>query len=306
MPGIVAMSASWNAKRHADAKGMVEELRGLGIERLEAGYLMRPAQLTELCEWLPASGVQVVSIHNFCPVPPEHQCSWGDDFLLSSPDEETRKRGVQATLQTVEWARRLGAQVIVMHLGQVGVDKTIFKTIKQSVANGNAGQHALRSLVTEARQERDRLAPPYLQAVKRSLDDILARLPPGLALGLECRSDYHEIPNVSEAQQLLDEYGDPVGYWHDVGHAYMQEIMGFYESDEYIQTLHHRLIGWHIHDSLRVSDHRAPGAGEIDFDKSVKPYLKDGALQVLEFHPRVTRAEAAQGIEFLRMKNIIS
>ena len=306
MSSAVAMSTSWNAKRHADAKGVVEELCGLGIERLEVGYLMGLVQLTDLCALLPAGRVQVVSIHNFCPVPPEHKCSWGDDFLLSSPDEEKRKQGVRSTLQTAEWARRLGAQVVVMHLGEVGVDKGIFKTIKQSVANEDVDQHALKSLVVEARQERDRLAPPYLEAVKKSLDDILAQLPSGLVLGLESRSDYYQIPNMGEAQQLLEEYGDSVGYWHDVGHSYMQEIMGFYEPDEYIKTLHHRLIGWHIHDSLRVSDHRVPGAGAIDFDTSVKPYSKDGALQVLEFHPRVTRAEAAQGIEFLRTKNIIA
>ena len=305
MPRAVAMSTSWNAKRHADAKGVVEEILGLGIKHLEVGYLMGLTQLDELCELLPAGHVQVVSIHNFCPVPPEHKCSWGDDFLLSSSDEEKRKLGVQSTLQTTEWARRLGAQAVVMHLGEVSVDKGIFKTIKQSVANGNADQPTLKSLVVEAKKERDRLAPPHLEAVKKSLDDILAQLPSGLVLGLESRSDYYQIPNLSEAQQLLEEYGDSVGYWHDVGHAYMQEIMGFYEPDEYIKTLHRQLIGWHIHDSLRVSDHRAPGAGAIDFDASVKPYLKDGALQVLEFHPRIARTEAAQGIEFLRTKNII-
>jgi len=76
MPGAVAMSTSWNAKRHADATGVVEELRGLGIEHLEAGYLMGLTQLTELCELLPAGRAHVVSVHNFCPVPPEHKCSW--------------------------------------------------------------------------------------------------------------------------------------------------------------------------------------------------------------------------------------
>jgi sugar phosphate isomerase/epimerase len=254
---------------------------------------------------LPHGKRRVISIHNFCPVPPEHKCSWGDDYLLSSPEEAKRTLGVQSTLQTIEWAKRLGASVVVMHLGEVEVDKAIFKTIKQSVANGSADQHALAMLVAVARKERDRRAPRHLDAARKSLDDILAQLPSGIILGLECRSDYYQIPNVSEAQQLLAEYGDAVGYWHDVGHAHMQEIMGFYKPDEYIRTLHDRLIGWHIHDSLRVSDHRAPGDGEIDFNASVKPYLKDDALKVLEFHPRMTRTEAARGIELLQAMNII-
>jgi sugar phosphate isomerase/epimerase len=144
-----------------------------------------------------------------------------------------------------------------------------------------------------------------LDAARRTLDDVLTQLPEGIVIGIENRSDYHEIPNLSELQQLLDEYGDAVGYWHDVGHAYMQELAGFYEKDAYIKTLQCRLIGAHIHDALGFSDHRAPGYGEIDFESSLKPYLNDGVLRVLELHSRVTPEEAAYGIQFLRTMNII-
>ncbi len=299
----LAMSTGWNSKRHADAQGIVEEILGLGIDQIEAGYALTLSQLEGLVQLLPR--VHVVSIHNFCPKPTTHTREWGDDFLLSSLDEDKRKSGVQAALQTFEWAKRLRARVMVMHLGQVEMDKTTCKAIKQQVSEGNADAHALAKAVAEVKESRARLAPRHLQAVRRSLDDILSKTRGEIIFGFENRSDYYEIPNIEEMEQLLVEYGNAVGYWHDVGHAFMQEIMGWYAPDEHIRTLHRRLVGLHIHDSLRVSDHRAPGYGEIAFESSLKPYARDGVLQVLELHSRTTREEAVSGIELLKMRQII-
>jgi len=303
MSNSLAMSTSWNAKRHVGAKGVVEEIVGLGISRLEAGYSMKAEQLPELAELLPQNRVQVCSVHNFCPTPSTHKCSWGDDFLLSSLDKEQRESGVQATLETIAWAKRLGAKVIVMHLGQVPIDKTPYKMIEKMIASGEVDCRVLEASRSQVRKERARLAEPHLDAVRKSLDAIVARLPRGIVLGLETRS-YHQIPTLRETQELLTEYGDAVGYWHDIGHAHGQERMGFYEKGEYLKTLGDRLIGLHIHDSLKLSDHHAPGFGEIDFE-SLKPYLKNGVLPILEIHPRVPRAEVVQGIEFLRTRNIL-
>ncbi len=122
MANDVAMSTGWNAKRHDNASGIVEEIRGLGIDYLEAGYSLNFRQLNELLELLPQGGFKVNSIHNFCPIPAGHTRGWGDDFLLSSRDEEKRQNGVEATRRTIEWAERLGAQVVVMHLGHVEMD----------------------------------------------------------------------------------------------------------------------------------------------------------------------------------------
>ena len=301
----MAMSTGWNAKRHDDARGAVEEILNFGIDNIEAGYSMQPSQLDELAGLLPEGNIKVISIHNFCPIPPDHKCNWGDDFLLSSPNEELRKKGIRSTLQTIAWAQKLKAKIVVMHLGIVEMDRGLYNSIKQAIADGREGEPAFRLAIEEMKEERDRLIKPHFDAVRRTLDDIAARLPKGIVLGLENRYEYSSIPNIREMETLLNEYGGLVGYWHDTGHAFVQETMGFYEKDEYIKTLHHRLIGLHIHDSLKISDHRAPGYGEIDFASLLKPYLKDEIIKVLEFHPRVTPAEAAKGIEFLRMKDII-
>ncbi len=298
----LAMSTGWNSKRQVEARDIVDEILSLGIEYIEAGYSLTLRQLEGLLECLPR--VRVVSVHNFCPIPASHKRSWGDDFLLSSLDEEKRAIGVATTCETMEWAKRLGATVMVLHLGQVEMDKTACKLIKQWIGEGNPDAAVIAAKVKEARGTRAQLAQRHMEAVRRSVDDILSKTRGAIVLGFENRSDYYEIPNVEEMEQLLSTYGSAVGYWHDVGHAFMQEIMGFYPLNEHIRALSHRLVGTHIHDSLRMSDHRAPGYGEIDFASSLQPYLRNGVLQVLELHPRTTREEAESGIEFLRKREI--
>lgn len=304
MPSAVAMSTGWNSKRHVEAKDIIDEIVGLGINGLEAGYTLTMSQLEGLVALLPQHKVQVTSVHNFCPKPASHKRAWGDDFILSSLDEEKRRPGVEATLETLEWARKLGARIVVMHLGQVDLDKSIFAAIKQASNDGRPAQD-LEPLVKEAKWLRASLADRHLDAVRRSLEEIVARLPDGIILGLESRSDHHEIPNLAEMQQLLSEFGDAVGYWHDVGHTYMQESQGYYAKDEYVKTLCRRMVGLHIHDAVGTSDHRAPGDGEIDYAASVKPYLREGMALVLELHPRVTPEEAARGIKHLQSKRIL-
>lgn len=299
----LAISTGWNSKRHAEARAVVDEILSLGVDCVEAGYALTPKQLEGLLEC--RQQVRIVSVHNFCPIPASHKRSWGDDFLLSSLDDEERAIGVAATCETIDWATRLGAKVLVMHLGQVDMDISPCRVIKQWIAEGNMESSAIALKVNEAKKTRAPLAPCHLEAVRRSIDEILRKTRGTIVLGFENRSDYYEIPNVEEMDQLLAAYGSAVGYWHDVGHAFMQEIMGFYPPNEHIRSFCDRMVGTHLHDSLRVSDHRAPGYGEIDYETSLKPYLKHGVLKVLELHPRTTLEEAKSGIEFLHKGQII-
>jgi len=305
VPVRLAMSTGWSAHRHPEAQDLLAEVAGFGLSRLEAGYSLQPEQLVALGDLLPGSGFSVDSVHNYCPTPPDHKCNWGDDYLLSSPDEECRRRGVAATLASVGWAERLGARIVVLHLGLVELDKRPYNRIKEAIAAGERGGEGHRAAVEELRRERARLVGPHLEAARRTLDDLLARLPPTLKLGIECRYEYFALPSLSEMMQLLGEYGDRIGYWHDMGHAHVQEYMGFYAPGEYIRTLHPWMLGVHMHDSLGISDHRAPGYGEIDFESSLKPYLRADVLRVLELHPRVTPEEAASGFAFLRARGLV-
>ena len=71
----------------------------------------------------------------------------------------------------------------------------------------------------------------------------------GVALGLESRLHYHEIPHPDEALDLLADYDNAsAGYWHDVGHCEVQARLGMIDRAAWFPTLTARTIGSHLHD----------------------------------------------------------
>ncbi len=87
-----------------------------------------------------------------------------------------------------------------------------------------------------------------------------------MALGLECRLHYHEVPLPHELAGLLAPYPASVaGYWHDVGHAEVQHRLGLTDRSAWFDLLGERLLGVHLHDVRALVDHRAPGTGDVDF-----------------------------------------
>ena len=57
----------------------------------------------------------------------------------------------------------------------------------------------------------------------------------------------------------------------------------------------------HLHDAVGLSDHLAPGTGEIVF-KHLNSYLKADTLKVIELKPGIKASEVSEGIRFVRDK----
>ena len=87
-----------------------------------------------------------------------------------------------------------------------------------------------------------------------------------MALGIESRLHYHEIPHPEEAVELLAPYDNfEAGYWHDVGHCEVQARLGLIDRASWFPKLTDRCIGSHLHDVDGIRDHRAPGNGDVDW-----------------------------------------
>ena len=116
-------------------------------------------------------------------------------------------------------------------------------------------------------RQRSSRVPPYLEAARKSLQELSKySQQQGIILGLETRFHFHEIPNIDEMAELLDEMaGGPVGYWHDVGHAEVQQRLGFSLHEQWLSRYKHRMVGIHLHDVLGISDHRPPGKGDVNW-----------------------------------------
>src|SRR5256714_5630954 len=98
---------------------MLREIVDLGFERIELGHGIRISLMPGIQKMYESGKVKFSSLHNFCPLPVEVLHASPDCYQLSSPYLKERERAVKQTFQTIDFAERLGAPFIVMHLGEV-------------------------------------------------------------------------------------------------------------------------------------------------------------------------------------------
>jgi sugar phosphate isomerase/epimerase len=147
---------------------------------------------------------------------------------------------------------------------------------------------------------RERLVGPRLEAVKKSLQQLMdyaAQLK--IKLGLENRYHFIDIPSINEMGDLLNLSDEThLGFIYDVGHAQAMDRLGFYPHEDWLTRYSPRMIGCHLHDVLGLTDHLAPGRGEIDF-KKIASYLPKNAFKTMELMPSVSLAQVKGGLNHL-------
>jgi sugar phosphate isomerase/epimerase len=294
---MFSFSTCWNSGRHTDGDAMLREIKELGFNRVELGHGIRISLMPGIQQMYDAGEVEFSSLHNFCPLPVEVMHASPDCYLLSTGYTKERDRAIKQTLQTIDFAQRLGAPFVVMHLGEVPigpVTDSLIKLVKQ-------GKLLSREFVREkiaAVKKREAAAPPHLERVKdalRKISDYAGER--NIRLGLEGRRGYEEIPSERELPALLDELNSPVfGYWHDLGHIQIKENLCFLDHAEWIRAMAPRTLGCHVQDCIwPAQDHQVPFAGDVDLKKLV-PLLPPDCCMVLELSPRKTAVEIRQSV----------
>jgi sugar phosphate isomerase/epimerase len=301
---MVALSTSWKSKETNDAKAILASLEGLDISGIELEYRICEATYQQMRELLKKSWLKVVSVHNFFPKPSHKTGSKasGDFFLLSSLDEEERRRAVEWTIKTIEHAAELGAAAVVLHCGRVEMEREL-DVLYQFFRSNQIQSREAEAFIGRKLIERDRLKPRYLDTLLLSLDQLSrAAEKHNIRLGLENRFHYDELPTLDDFEIIFARLkGGPLGYWHDIGHAHVNENLTLIPPESLLKKYADQLIGIHLHDAIGLEDHLSPGTGEIDF-KSLKSYLRPDTIKVLELKPRVPKSEVAQSIHFIREK----
>ena len=278
---------------------MLQEILDLGFEWVELGHGIRLSLMEGVQRYYDAGKVQISTLHNFCPLPIEITRPAPDCYQFSSYRDAERERAVKLTFQTIDFAKRLGARLVVLHLGSVPIDRYT----DQLVEMAETGEHLSRRYVKtklKAVEERERKVAPYLQRSKECLLRIIDHaVKNGIKLGVEGRHGYEEIPTEMEATALLEEINAPevVGYWHDFGHIQVKENLGFVDHAEWLAHISPRMLGGHLHDTeWPGKDHRPPFTGNIDYDKLV-PLIPRQTLLVWEMGPRRKTAEVVESLE---------
>jgi sugar phosphate isomerase/epimerase len=266
---------------------MVEEILHLGFERVELGHGVRLSLMEGIQKAYDAGKVKFSSLHNFCPLPVEINHAAPDCYEFSSHKELERGRAVRLSLQTIDFAARLGAPLVVLHLGRVFMPP-ITHQLLQMVQEGKQFSREYTKAKIEAVRVRERKAPLYLARVKECLKRIIEHAgEKGIKLGIEGRHCYEEIPSEREVPELLEEFNAPhVGYWHDFGHIQIKHNLGFLDHYEWLKKISPKLFGAHLHDTQWPgSDHHPPFTGGIEYDRLI-PLLPKDCLFVWEMSPR--------------------
>src|SRR5712691_4722841 len=119
---MISFSTCWNSHRHTDGGEMLREIIDLGFKRVELGHGIRISLMPGIQKMFEAGEVRFSSLHNFCPLPVEVLGASPDCYQFSSIYPKERERAVKQTFQTVDFAERLGAQFVVIHLGAVPME----------------------------------------------------------------------------------------------------------------------------------------------------------------------------------------
>ena len=290
-----ALSTAWHLAQSEEPAEILRLTAELGFDGIELSSLSAEAA-GALRELLNSEPLPVVSIHAPCPIPYEGAARLDD---LACTDDRRRRAAVDYTKRTIDLATDVGATAVVIHLGQVPV------SIPQSAVVDAMEQpnDQWRDLLARGLAERVAQVHRHLDLAIESLGDLTAHLhSSGVRLAVETRYEYNDVPNVDEFATILDRFSrQGVRYWHDVGHAHTQAVLGLATHQDYLDRYHAHLLGFHIHDAQGTRDHRPPGEGEIDFAALV-PYLRPEHLRVLEVASRHPAQEVARSREYLKAR----
>jgi sugar phosphate isomerase/epimerase len=278
---------------------MLREIKTeVGFDLIELGHGTRLSLMPGIQKMFDAGEVRFTSLHNFCPLPVEVMVASPDCYQFSAFSSEERERALKQTYQTIDFAARLNAPVVVLHLGEVKM-RPVTEPLIDLAKSGKYFSRKYVKLKIGAVKKREERAPVYLQRVKECLSRILERAgSKNVKIALESRRGYEEIPTERELTDLLAEIGCAhIGYWHDFGHSQIKHNLGFIDHVEWLQTVGSRAFGCHVQDCIwPAKDHEPPFTGGVDFEKLV-PLLPANCLFVWEMSPSKTADVICASVE---------
>jgi sugar phosphate isomerase/epimerase len=294
---MISFSTCWNSGRHTAGDNMLREIKELGFEQVELGHGIRLSLMPGIQQMFDAGEIRFSSLHNFCPLPVEVMGASPDCYQFSAINPKERERAIKQTFQTIDFATRLGAPFVVLHLGEVRIGPITDSLIALAKAGKLFSRQYVRKKI-QAVKKRETAAAPYLERVRNALQRIVEyAATKNIRLGIEGRRGYEEIPSERELPLLIDELNSPlVGYWHDFGHIQIKENLAFLNHAEWLRTIGSRTFGCHVQDCIwPAQDHQPPFTGGVNLDKLV-PLLPPDCQFVWEMSPRKKPDEIRESV----------
>ncbi len=300
----LSLSTMWWGDAVDSLKEWVRRTRDLGFSQVELDYRRSAETLPQLRETLAAADLSISSLHAPFPRPPV-----GDPLRqadLAAVEAGARRRAESLVARTLQQAAALGAPVVVLHGGNLRELEPLERVLDDLYRKGRLAGEDSRLLKQELQDRRSAEAPRRLNWVREALDRLVPQAASlEVVLALENRAHFRDLPSFEEMGQLLREYGPQLGYWHDMGHAFRLEELGFYPQAAWLRAYESHLVGMHLHDAVGQEDHQPPGRGVIPFDRLV-PLFPERALRVLEVSTEHSEEHLAAGLAYLRSVGVFS
>lgn len=298
---MYSLSTCWNSHRHTDGRAMLREIRDLGFEYAELSHGTRISLVPGILEAVQAGEIKISSLHNFCPLPMGVNHAAPNIYQFSADRPRERELAEKQTIKTLEFATKVGAGAVVLHLGSIDM-KDYTDRLLELVQQGQKETPKYERLCAEVDEKRESKKEAYFERVKESVKKLLPEAEArGIRFGAENRESLEELPLDSDFQFMFRELSSPnIGYWHDTGHAQIKENLGFIHHVMHLENLAAGLVGMHIHDvQFPGRDHRPPGTGCIDF-AALKPFVKPNTIKVFELSPSLTVDEVRSGVAHVK------
>lgn len=280
---------------------MLREIRDLGFEYAELSHGTRISLVPGILEAVDAGEIKISSLHNFCPLPMGVNHAAPNIYQFSADRDREREMAERYTRKTFEFASRVKAGAVVLHLGSIDMKDYTHKLLEMA-GRGEKETSKYERLCAEVDEKRESRKEIYFERVKELLKKLLPEAESrNLKLGAENREGLEELPIDSDFHFLFREINNPhLGYWHDTGHAQIKENLGFIQHRMQLESLREHLVGLHIHDvQFPGRDHCPPGTGVIDF-AALKPLLKPGRIRVFELSPKLSVDEVKAGVAHIK------
>ncbi|MCH8539710.1 MAG: sugar phosphate isomerase/epimerase [Opitutales bacterium] len=299
MSKTVAISSCWSSARHKDGYEMVREFVEMGFTQLELSHGVRMSLVPGILKAVEEGMIEICSVHNFCPLPPGIHYPAPNLYQPSSGDRREQEQWLRYTRQTMEFANRLGARKIVLHLGSISFfwRSPAIRLRRFVRAQGNEfdkSDAAYQQLREKIQKKLERKLLGSWEHTLQALETILPEAEKeDLYFCCENRESFEELPLDNQFSDLFTHFSGQKNLlaWHDTGHAKIKEKYGFLDHENHLKFVRPHLGGFHLHDvSANGRDHQPIGSGEIDFTMLARYFQPEDAL-VLELSPGLDKEE---------------
>ncbi len=288
---------------------MVEEMLGLGFKRIELSHGIRLSLVPGILQAVEEGIVEISSVHNFCPLPGSVQYAAPNLYQPSAFDSRERDMWFRYSMQTLDFAVKVGADRVVMHSGSVSfffisAEARLEKWIDQSEISAHelTESKAFIKRRDKAMKAIQRVAKKTMPLIKENYEKLIPEAKArGLKLCLENREGMEELPIDAEYDDFLVGLNESehTVYWHDSGHAQIKHQLGLLDHRAHLEKMAPRLGGFHLHEVTEEGrDHQVPGTGTIDF-KMISEFVRPEHTLVLELSPRLTPDEVLASRDYI-------